>query len=334
MMLIDDAISYDINDKTEYEKLLGVHYPILIRRELERDYENLKTQFCSIMNIDCREISSIEYAGGMTNVNFKINMEKQSYIFRIPGKCTDTMISRKSEGYNSKLGYLLDLNVDTVYFDEVQGIKITKYVDDAETLSPATARLEINIAETTKLMRKLHDSNAELQSSFNVFDELIKYEELTEAANGKYYDGYEDLRIEFFKCQDRLDKISLDVKPCHNDLVAENFIKNSERMYLIDWEYAGMNDPMWDIASHLIECSFTKEGAALFLQYYLEGGKPTIAQEQKIMIFMILQDILWAVWTCAKEANGEDFGTYGLDRLTRARKMMQLYIDTYEKDGN
>ena len=123
----------------------------------------------------------------------------------------------------------------------------------------------------------------------------------------------------------------MEYKACHNDLVAENFIKNEKRMYLIDWEYAGMNDPMWDVAAHLLECEFSAEEEELFLHYYFEGDICTKVHRQKILIFKICQDVLWSTWTIAKEMKGEDFGTYGLDRLHRAQRNICEYKRIYEK---
>lgn len=331
-LYVDDAMSYDINDQKEYEKLLGVHFPLLMRRESRHNYESIKIIFCKIMNIRSQDIKEIEYAGGMTNANFKIKLENHSYILRVPGECTDKMIYRENEEYNSNLGYLLGLNVENVYFDDVQGIKVTRYIENAETLSPATARLEKNIVETTKLLKKLHHADVALKSQFDAFEELEKYEKLISKEVTEIYDGYGNLREEYFKCRDRLVELGLQSVPCHNDLVAENFIKNEQRMYLIDWEYAGMNDPMWDIASHLLECKFSKEESDLFLYHYFDGKEYSINQIKKITIFMFLQDVLWAVWAYVKEINGESFGSYGFERLDSAKQKIKKYIELYESD--
>ena len=131
----------------------------------------------------------------------------------------------------------------------------------------------------------------------------------------------------FYRLLERLEEIGTDRLPCHNDLVPENLILDADgRLYLIDWEYSGYNDPMWDLASHLLESEFQPLEEELFLQYYFEGDAPEASRE-KIRIFEILQDILWAAWTIAKEAQGEDFGSYGRDRLRRGK---QAYEKLFE----
>lgn len=329
VLYLDDALCWDMNTQAIYEKVCNQYYKLIKKRERVIDQEALKQLFAKIMVMDIKDIEKIVFAGGMTNANYKVSTLSGNYILRIPGKCTEEMISRKQEKYNSKLAYLLDLNVDTIYFNEQEGIKITRFVDHAETLSPQTARQEENMIQTSALMRKLHDSNVELQSTFDVAEELLKYEQLVKEANTSFYPGYEAVRKTFFALFAKLDELGWEALPCHNDLVAENFIKNEQRMYLIDWEYAGKNDPMWDVAAHLIECEFSKQEEALFLQYYFKGRECTAVHRQKILICKILQDVLWSVWTIAKEAKGEDFGTYGIDRMRRAQKMVKEYHEQY-----
>lgn len=104
----------------------------------------------------------------------------------------------------------------------------------------------------------------------------------------------------------------------HNDLVAENFIKDIRgKIFLIDWEYSGMNDPMWDFAALFLESNFTETNKTLLLEHYL-GGSVNDVLIEKILIYQILMDFLWSIWTCIKEAQGDDFGTYGIDRYNRA----------------
>ena len=132
------------------------------------------------------------------------------------------------------------------------------------------------------------------------------------------YEGYEDHREKVLRLEDYLNKLGVSIKPCHNDLVAENFLKAEDgTIYLIDWEYSGMNDPMWDIAALFLENNFSEENQDYFLSHYFNGNEPENARK-KIFVYQILMDWLWSLWTVIKEAQGDDFGTYGVDRYTRA----------------
>ena len=114
------------------------------------------------------------------------------------------------------------------------------------------------------------------------------------------------------------------------DLVPENFIEDKNgKIYLIDWEYCGINDPMWDIAALFIESDFTKKEEGEFLSFYKTEETPI--NFQKILIFKILQDHLWSIWTIYKEEQGDNFGTYGIDRYNRMLKNLKEYKEVYEK---
>ena len=116
-----------------------------------------------------------------------------------------------------------------------------------------------------------------------------------------------------------LNDLGVDLRPCHNDAVPENFIKSEEgRIYLIDWEYSGANDPMADFAALFLESDFSEENKDYVMKVYFQNEIPANTWE-KIQCYQILWDYLWAQWTVIKEANGDDFGTYGFDRYNRAK---------------
>ena len=83
-----------------------------------------------------------------------------------------------------------------------------------------------------------------------------------------------------------------------------------------------MNDPFWEFAALFLESDFEEDNQEYFLDYYFENNIPAEARE-KILIYEILQDILWAIWTVVKEAEGDDFGSYGIDRFTRGLQLIK-----------
>ena len=142
------------------------------------------------------------------------------------------------------------------------------------------------------------------------------------------YEGWEEVRSSVMSLENRLNTLGVELRPCHNDAVPENFIKASDgRLFLIDWEYSGMNDPMADLAALFLEAGFTEENQDFVLNRYFSGNVPTLSYE-KILCYQILWDYLWAQWTVIKEAKGDDFGTYGIDRYNRARQNLRKITNT------
>lgn len=327
----DDLQWSVIENETLYKNAKNLVYPRIQKKNRIRRENRAKEIFLSCMEMEEGDILDFHVCGGMTNTNFYVRTGKGEYILRVPGAGTSVMINRHSERKNAVLGQQLGINVPTLYFNEKTGVKITSYIPGAETLNGKTAQWEGNIRKTTELLRRLHTSDIVMENSFSVQREYEKYKAQVEAAGGVQYPGFEEMDAFFYHLMERLETIGLDSRPCHNDLVPENFIKDENgRIYLIDWEYSGKNDPAWDLAAHLLEVKFTRETSILFLENYYQGPVPDIVRE-KILIFEICQDILWSEWTRLKELKGEDFGSYGVDRLQSAMELKEKYEKNYEK---
>lgn len=309
----------DVDCEEDFSKLCNYIYPRLRRKENPFDYENLVSYLKVIFpNEQIENEVRITQIGGMSNKNFKVVKGSSEYVLRVPGNGSEGMVVRSNEEQNSMQACKMGINPPVRYFNAKNGIKLADYVKNAETLNGATIQRTSNMDKIVKIFQTLHHSHVRFGNEFNVFNEILSYEHLLEKANGRMYEGYEPVREKVFRLEEYLNGLGVSVKPCHNDLVAENFLKAEDgTIYLIDWEYSGMNDPMWDIAALFLENNFTDENQDYFLSHYFDGKEPANARK-KIFAYQILMDYLWTVWTCIKEAQGDDFGTYGMDRYTRA----------------
>lgn len=279
--------------------------------------EIVKEKIASLLSGD-EEILSVEQLGGMTNQNYLVQTSSNQYIVKFFGKGTEKLIDRQNEKFNIELLKDLKLDVENYLFDIEAGIKVNQYIENAETLNLNTIKTKFE--KIAPILQTIHASGKELKGEFAPFDEIKKYESLIQGEI--YYPNYEAVRESVFSLKEDLEQIGIDKKSCHIDLVPENFIEGPDgHLYLIDWEYSSMNDPMWDLAALFLESEFTPEEEADFLAYY-EGEKTPVSRE-KIRIYKILQDIIWSLWTIYKEENGADFGDYGITRYNRAVKELQ-----------
>lgn len=261
------------------------------------------------------DILSVEQLGGMTNQNYLVKTTSNQYIVKFFGKGTDKLINRQNEKFNLDLLKDLKLDVENYLFDIEAGIKVNQYIKSANTLNSTTIKTKFE--KIAPILQTVHASGKELKGEFAPFEEIKKYESLIQGEI--YYPNYEAVRKSVFSLKDQLEEIGIDKKSCHIDLVPENFIEGPDgRLYLIDWEYSSMNDPMWDLAALFLESEFSLEEEENFLSHY-ESDKTPVSRE-KIRIYKILQDIIWSLWTIYKEENGADFGDYGISRYNRAVK--------------
>lgn len=279
--------------------------------------EIVKEKIASLLSGD-EEIQSVEQLGGMTNQNYLVKTTNNQYIVKFFGKGTDKLIDRKNEKFNIELLKDLKLDVENYLFDIEAGIKVNQYIENAETLNLNTIKTKFE--KIAPILQTIHASGKELKGEFAPFDEIKKYESLIQGEI--YYPNYEAVRKSVFSLKEELEKIGVDKKSCHIDLVPENFIEGPDgHLYLIDWEYSSMNDPMWDLAALFLESEFTTDEEDSFLSYY--ESEQTPVSREKIRIYKILQDIIWSLWTIYKEENGADFGDYGITRYNRAVKELQ-----------
>lgn len=279
--------------------------------------EIVKEKIASLLSGD-EEIQRVEQLGGMTNQNYLVQTSSNRYIVKFFGKGTEKLIDRQNEKYNLELLKDLKLDVENYLFDIEEGIKVNQYIENAETLNFNSIKTKFE--KIAPILQTIHASGKELRGEFAPFDEIKKYESLIQGEI--YYPNYEAVRKSVFSLKEELEQIGIEKKSCHIDLVPENFIESPDgHLYLIDWEYSSMNDPMWDLAALFLESEFTTDEEDSFLSYY--ESEQTPVSREKIRIYKILQDIIWSLWTIYKEENGADFGDYGITRYNRAVKELQ-----------
>ena len=285
----------------------------------------IKEKISSLLSEE-EEVLSVEQLGGMTNQNYLVKTTNKQYIVKFFGKGTEKLINRQDEKYNLELLKDLDLDVKNYLFDIEAGIKVNEYIESAITLDSTSIKTKFD--KIAPILQTIHASGKELRGEFAPFEEIKKYESLIEEKIP--YANYEAVREEVFSLEKRLADLGVDRKSCHIDLVPENFIESPQgRLYLIDWEYSSMNDPMWDLAALFLESEFTPQEEEAFLSHY--ESEQTPVSREKIAIYKILQDTIWSLWTVYKEEQGADFGDYGVNRYQRAVKGLAYYGGSDEK---
>ena len=285
----------------------------------------IKEKISSLLSQE-EEVLSVEQLGGMTNQNYLAKTTNKQYIVKFFGKGTEKLINRQDEKYNLELLKDLDLDVKNYLFDIEAGIKVNEYIESAITLDSTSIKTKFD--KIAPILQTIHASGKELRGEFAPFEEIKKYESLIEEKIP--YANYEAVREEVFSLEKRLADLGVDRKSCHIDLVPENFIESPQgRLYLIDWEYSSMNDPMWDLAALFLESEFTPQEEEAFLSHY--ESEQTPVSREKIAIYKILQDTIWSLWTVYKEEQGADFGDYGVNLYQRAVKGLAYYGGSDEK---
>lgn len=316
------------------------------------NHKNIISTFCSLINITEQSILSCDRIGGMTNTNYLITTKNERFVFRVSGKTSNQIINRKNEHNNSMLMSELGINPDVIYFNENNGDKITKYINNAMTLSPYNIFGYLD--RIVNLLVDTHSSGVKFINTWEYLEEYKLYKRIVLDSDVVIDHKYCHFEHEILGLYRRLfTELGINLFPCHNDLVAENFVLGDDvltfqKLYLIDWEYSGLNDPMWDLASLFEESNFPKHIEREFLENYcnlwnikqknkfscdLSTPPPSLSKldilEEKILIYKILQNALWYLWTLAKESRGDFFGNYKYRRLERIFSLYSEYKANY-----
>ena len=138
-------------------------------------------------------------------------------------------------------------------------------------------------------------------------------------------DGFDELQAEAEIGRAALLGNPVPVAPCHCDPLCENFLDTGETMYLIDYEYAGNNDPMWDLGDFSVEAGFGPEHEAVLLEAYFEGPHPP-AEAARMVIHKAMCDLVWTLWGVIQHVNDnpvDDFWAYAVGRFERCQQLME-----------
>ena len=272
------------------------------------------------------EYKIIQRMGGLTNHTYKVVLiNNEEYVVRIPGEGTEEIIIRSDEKKSTELACKIGIDTDVLYFGE-DGSKVTKYISDAITMSSELLCNEKRVQQVADTLKKLHSCEIDTGVHFEIFKMAEAYENIIFDNDVEMFHDYVEKKKEVMQIKREVDSASMTRKvPCHNDPLCENWVEGNGRMYLIDWEYAGMNDGMWDVADVSIEAGFNEEYDTKLLTAYLER-KPDIADRKKFLAYKVYVDYLWTLWAKARVPyDGQPMEDWANERYARLKHFISEY---------
>jgi thiamine kinase-like enzyme len=262
--------------------------------------------------------------GGLTNVNYLIGLGAQQVVLRLPGVGTSEYIDRTAEEAAARSAAAAGVNANVLFFDATDGLMVTRFVDDVVVMSPDRFRDLDAVARAGRAFRQLHTTAAPFSTDFKLFEMIDEYRQLLAAKGATLPAGYERLLAQADQTRRALASAPRPLVPSHCDPLCENFLDDGRRMWLIDYEYAGNNDPMWDLGDLSVEAGFGPEQDAALLRAYF-GGEPPPSEVGRMVAYQAMCDVLWTLWGVIQHVNGnpaEDFWAYAVGRFERCRDLM------------
>ena len=273
-----------------------------------------------LVGIDAGSVA-IERLGGLTNLVFRAG----DYCLRIPGKGTEEYIDRANEAVAAKEAAGAGVSPEVMHFDAATGVMLTRFIDGAVTMSPDLFRERKGApARAGEAFCKLHQSGAKFPFRFELFSMIDDYLKILAGKTVDLPEGYHDVLAEAETVRAALNAHPLPLSACHCDPLCENFLDTGERMWVVDWEYSGMNDPMWDLGDLSVEAGFDAGQDAEMMAAYF-SGTPRPDETGRMVIYKAMCDLLWTLWGLIQHANNnpvDDFMAYALNRFSRCRALM------------
>lgn len=261
---------------------------------------------------------------GMTNNSFLFQLKGRHYICRIPGAGTEMLINRQQEASVYEAVEPLGITEHVVYLDRTTGYKIAEYYEgsrnaQADSLQDMTACMQ--------LLRCFHQSGISVAHEFNIRERIDFYENLCRSSqNGMRFEDYAQVREWMDELLLQLEQQNRPKTLSHIDSNVDNFLFLPDgNVRLIDWEYAGMCDPLIDLGMCAIYSYYNDEETEQLMECYF--GRPATKDERLIVYaYMALGGFLWALWAVYKSAQGEEFGDYTLIMYRYAKRYYKKYV--------
>ena len=301
--------------------------------ELDSHSNHLKTEAIKIienaLRVDKTEIHNIHtLKKGMTNRSFSFECNNKRYIMRIPGRGTDKLIDRKEEYdvYQQVRDEPYTENI--LYLNPNNGYKLSEFLEDTRN---SDANNLDDVTKCMNLLRKFHQENYQVYHEFDIWKQIDFYESLRKESSA--YKDFMMTKENVMKLKpfirDNIKQWSL----CHIDANADNFlIDQNGEIYLIDWEYAGMQDPDLDIAMYAIYAGYDRKQFDKLIDIYYQNNCDEVTR-YKIYAYAAVGGLLWSNWCEYKQSLGLDFGAYSIAQYRYAKEYSKLVLDYLEKNN-
>jgi thiamine kinase-like enzyme len=259
-----------------------------------------------------------------TNLSYKLTVHDSAYVLRLAGKGTSSYIDRGAEEHNARIATEAGLNAEVLFFDAQDGTMLSRFIDGPHMDKMEFRRDPEAPARAALTLRRLHGIGRAFRSRFGPYAPIDYYLDLLRALRSPLPDAYHEVRSDAKRVRRTLEAAPVRPTSCHNDTCPENFVEVGSRVYLIDWEYSGMNDPAWDLADLSVEGGFGPEQDRKMVEAYWGEAVPSGFYE-RVVLQKAMSDYFWGLWSLVQHANGNpaaEFWSYATGRFERCNGLM------------
>ena len=260
----------------------------------------------------------------LTNATYKVTTSGLAYTLRLPGEDTYEYVDRAAEEHNARIMAAAGVNTKVLYFDATDGTMLSEFVEGVSMTETSFRQDPETPARVALALKGVHHLGPVFKSRFDVFALIDVYLGILRILRAPLPEDYHVVEQEARVVRRALEGSPVLLSPCHNDPWPGNLLDTGGRLYIIDWEFSGMNDPMWDLGDLSVETGFEPEQDRVMIEAYYGAAAPLVVYS-RLALYKALSDLLWALWGLIQHANDNprnDFLTYALGRLGRCKELM------------
>ena len=259
-----------------------------------------------------------ELHGGLTNRNVKVTTPGASYVARCDlGTASLLGIDRENEYHNSRAAELAGVGAPVAGYRPDLGILLVGFLE-GKTLTNADLQSPDVLARVAQGCRTLH-GGPRFRGEFDMFSLQPGYRRVVRDRGFRLPSGYDEFAGQFAEIHRVLRDTDRTTVPCNNDLLAANFIDDGERVWLIDYEYSGNNDPCFELGNIWSECGLSDEQLEELVTLYYR--RPIRHKTARSKLQGIAAKYGWTLWGCIQNATSTvdfDFWDWAMQRYESA----------------
>ncbi len=256
--------------------------------------------------------------GGLTNINLKVCTPDQCVVVRVAQQGSDLLsIDRRAEHLNSVAAADTGIGAPVVEYVQDAGLLVLRYID-GRTFTVDDLRHGGHLTRVAAACKQLHDG-ARFVNDFNMFTIQQRYLKIVREHGFRLPDRYLDFMPQVARMQQALAARSVPTVPCNNDLLAGNFIDDGDRLWLIDYEYSGNNDPCFELGNIWSEADLDLDQLEELMTAY--DGRPLRHRVARARLQGLLSKYGWTLWASIQTAVSDidfDFWSWGMEKYDRA----------------
>jgi thiamine kinase-like enzyme len=269
-----------------------------------------------------RQVVVLPLSGGLTNLNYRVEVEGTPHFVRIPGAGTELLaIDRQNEFHNTRAAAEAGVGPKVIHYLPEHQVMVLEFIP-GKTMSNKTLQAEGMPARIAQSLRMLH-AGPRFLTNFNMFRLIEFYLRMVQEHEVRIPDTYRSRLATVQRIEQATLAHPLPTLPCNNDLLAENYIDDGRLLRLIDFEYSGNNDPCFELGNTCQELQYDEARLVELCQAYF--GQPSRHLVARMHLFALTSDVGWTLWGAIQAKVSKldyDFWSYAVGRWERAERIV------------